>query len=357
MDTCTARAHSSRLADLLSREQVALADFLLALADFDKRRLWEPLGYTSLWHYLHRELGLSKGTAHYRQVAAGLVARYPDVEAALRDGRLCITSVIELARVLTPENRAEVLPRFFHRSKQEARAVAVELCPREVVPRREVVTAPIVQPVEPCTPLAPPVLAASASPAPTPAPAARPAVEPLTADLRRLHVTVSRRFLEKLEAAKDALSHASPGADAEAILEAGLDLILAQQAKRRAQVEKPRKARPPAEGSDHVSAEVRRTVWTRDEGRCQWRLDSGDICGSTHRPELDHIQPKARGGSSTVGNLRVLCSVHNDLAARLAYGERWMRRYSKSGGSPRRVRAGSRVTSAAGSAPPEAPRT
>jgi hypothetical protein len=36
-------------------------------------------------------------------------------------------------------------------------------------------------------------------------------------------VTVSRRFLEKLEAARDALSHSHPGADVEAILEAGLE--------------------------------------------------------------------------------------------------------------------------------------
>jgi len=29
-------------------------------------------------------------------------------------------------------------------------------------------------------------------------------VEPLTADLRRLHMTVSKRFMQKLEAARDA---------------------------------------------------------------------------------------------------------------------------------------------------------
>src|SRR6266542_6029256 len=55
-----ARALSARLADLLRAEQVAMADFLLALADFDRRRLWVDLGYASLFAYLHRELGLSR---------------------------------------------------------------------------------------------------------------------------------------------------------------------------------------------------------------------------------------------------------------------------------------------------------
>jgi len=39
----TAREFSSRLADLLAREHAALADFLVALADFDARRLWMEL--------------------------------------------------------------------------------------------------------------------------------------------------------------------------------------------------------------------------------------------------------------------------------------------------------------------------
>ncbi len=59
---------------------------------------------------------------------------------------LCITSVVEPAKVITPENRAEVLPRFFHRSRREAKEVSAELRP-QAAPRREVVT--VVQPVEP----------------------------------------------------------------------------------------------------------------------------------------------------------------------------------------------------------------
>ena len=93
-----------------------------------------------LFDYLHRELRLSRGSAHYRQVATRLVVRFPEIVEPLRDGRLCLTTVIVLARVMTEANRHEVLPRFFGLSRQEAEQVAVEIRPVEVVPRRTVVT-------------------------------------------------------------------------------------------------------------------------------------------------------------------------------------------------------------------------
>jgi hypothetical protein len=40
--------------------------------------------------------------------------------------------------VLTPENRDEVLPRFFGLSKREARELVAELKPAEHAPRRDV---------------------------------------------------------------------------------------------------------------------------------------------------------------------------------------------------------------------------
>ncbi len=132
---------TKRLAELLRREHGALADFLVALAEFDRERRWVELGHTSLFYFLHRELGLSKGAAFYRKTAAELIQRYPEVVEPLREGRLCITSVVELAKVITPENRGEVVPRFFHASKREAKAVAAELRPAEAAPHRDVVTA------------------------------------------------------------------------------------------------------------------------------------------------------------------------------------------------------------------------
>jgi hypothetical protein len=358
---------------------------------------------------------LSRGAAHYRKVAARLVRARPAVLEALRDGRLCITSVVELARVLTPANEAEVLPRFFHRSRREAREVAAALSPASAVPTRATVTrlqsvtpgpprvqqvepggatvsaaaalrvqlveldlasvtatpAPSVQPVEP-GPAATVVAAADAADAgrpvpptlppagldqpPSSVPAQRPSaaldphpcgargqdassaveplsfpplnrpptadeIKPLTADRFRLHVTVSRRFLAKLEAARAARSHARPGASAEDILEEALDLLLTRETRRREAKtsRRPPPARPSSPG--RIPAAARREVWARDGGCCQWPLASGGICGSTRRLELDHVVPRALGGSSIPENLRILCQPHNLEAARQLLGD------------------------------------
>ena len=342
----SARDLTARLADLLRRERAALAEFLVALADFDERRRWVELGYASLFDFLRRELGLSKSAAFQRKTAAQLIQTYPEVVEPLRDGRLCLSTVFEVSKVITPENRGEVLARYFHLSRREAMAVSAELRPCEAAPQRTVVTpvrapaAPAPSPpahfttraVLPEEPAAAPNV--NALPERPPSPPRRPPSEavPLSAELNRLHVTVSRRFLEKLEAARAALSHSHPGAKDEELLEAGLDLLLERHAKRRGLASKPRREAKPAK-RDHVPAHVKRAVWKRDGGKCQFPLEGGGVCGSTHQLQFDHIVPRGRGGPSTIENVRLACRPHNDLAARKVYGDAWMDRYTRGGGS------------------------
>ena len=134
------RESSRQLADLLRCEHLALADFLVALSEFDRAGAYRRLGFGNLFDYLLRELHISRGAAHSRRVAARLVGRFPEVVEPLRDGRLCLSNIVQLAKVMTDANRAAVLPKFFHCSKQEAKQVAVEIMPAAVVPRRTVVT-------------------------------------------------------------------------------------------------------------------------------------------------------------------------------------------------------------------------
>jgi 5-methylcytosine-specific restriction endonuclease McrA len=369
-----AQAQSDRLAKLLGEERLAMVAFLLALVEFDGKRLWVDLGYASLFDYLHRELALSKTTAYFRMSAARLIRAFPEVVEPLRDGRLCITAVAELAKVLTRDNCAAVLPRFYGMASREAKAVTAALAPMEEPPFRDVITrvplralevlslravpeaddssvrgpdqhrAEVPEPTDNGVPNGTPV-GCTAAVLQLAVPALRQdEVLPLTADLRRVHLTVSRAFEEKLTRAKVALSHKYPAGRLEEIFDAGLDLILEEHDRRKGALKKPKPqktapARPPA-GHDAGSARarsraenkdiprpVKREVWRRDSGRCQWKLASGNPCGSQVRVQFDHVVPRSRGGPSTAANVRLLCAAHNIIAARELLGDPLMDRH------------------------------
>jgi hypothetical protein len=413
LELLEARQLRDALKLLLRTEQAAMADFLVALAEFDRRRGWEPLGHANLFSFLVAELGLSKSAAYYRRSAAELLQVFPEVIEPLRAGRLCLSTIGELAKVLTKENRAVVTPRFFGLSSREAQELVAEFQPRHVPSTRMVVTRVLDLSVASPARSTQPRLAltaantgaaafAAASPTianPNEAPlwrfptsgiangggadlgagvhlSRRDEIVPLTADVRRVHFNVGTPVVKKLEAARAGLAHAIPGATMEQVLEAALDLLLEKQARARGQVKRPRGAAPaanltptatatpdtiadtiadttpdttdqPGPSSSRISgsrpegrairrdapraaipAAVRRAVWARDAGRCSWPLDGGGCCGSTHRLELDHIIPWAEWGGETEANLRITCAAHNRLAARQAFGERVMGRYS-----------------------------
>ena len=207
-----ARVLAARLADLLHGEQGAMAEFLVALADFERRRGWLELGHSSLFYFLHRELGLSKGAAHYRKTAAELVQRFPEIVEPLRDGRLCITSIVHLARVLTPENRREMLPKFFQRSKREAMAVAAALQPASAAPHRDIVTA--LRPgCAPASDAAAPALGPAPGPAPGPEPAPRPAVQPVEPGSKPLFAEACRTLAAHVDLGASRSSSSRAGAD------------------------------------------------------------------------------------------------------------------------------------------------
>jgi hypothetical protein len=84
----SARTLSENLASLLRHEHDALAEFLVALAVFDERRLWAELGYSSLFYYLHRELRLSKREALGSSPPSSRTPRLRPVRSSPLPGRL-----------------------------------------------------------------------------------------------------------------------------------------------------------------------------------------------------------------------------------------------------------------------------
>jgi 5-methylcytosine-specific restriction endonuclease McrA len=327
-DLAAARTFHSRLVELLRAEFVSLGAFLEALAEFDRRMLFRDLGHANLFEYLHKGLKLSRAAAHHRRAGAWLVQRFPEVLEPIREGKLCFTTAAVLASVATEENLAAVLPRFYGLSKQEALELAAELKPRTQVPMRTVVTR--VQASRPVDPPVEPVEEGKQTvPGIRPGELGMPRMEeertdvkrtlvvPMTATSSRFHVTVSRKFLALLKRAKAGDSHRNPGASDEEVLTAALELLIEKQAKRKA----------------CVPAKVKREVVKRDQGKCQWKLPDGGVCGATAKLEVDHVVPRGKGGPSTVENCRILCKPHNLESARQAYGDAHMDLFTR-GTSP-----------------------
>jgi hypothetical protein len=64
-------------------------------------------------------------------------------------------------------------------------------------------------------------------------------------------------------------------------------------------------------------------------------MGDGDVCGSTHRLELDHDLEVALGGKPVIGNIRLLCKDHNLMKAEQRLGRALMAKFRKATNSAR----------------------
>ncbi len=110
------RDFDARIRSLLGNERHVQVDFLLCLAEFDDAKGYEAFEYVTLWQYCERGLGLLECAIVRRIQAMKILRRFPAAEAYLRDGRLCMTGIGMLERVLTPENHLTILDRASRKS-------------------------------------------------------------------------------------------------------------------------------------------------------------------------------------------------------------------------------------------------
>lgn len=80
-----------------------------------------------------------------------------------------------------------------------------------------------------------------------------------------------------------------------------------------------------------IPAKIRREVWIRDQGSCQYQdPQTGRKCGSKFGVELEHRTPFSQGGQHSAQNLVCYCRHHNLWAAEKIFGSEVMGRYWKS---------------------------
>jgi hypothetical protein len=333
-----AEALTRRLLEIRKQERSLLVEFLGYLAELDRRKTVVVQGYPSLFSFCTDFLGLSKASAFRRTTAARLVARFPLVAEYLGDGRLNLTTLVELRDVLDEAHLVEILDGAAGRTEEQVKELVAALRPqaapadllRKLPTRRNDCSGSGPKPsranaVEPA-PAQPLPSALAAVPVAPPSAAvrseARPAarLDPIAPERHVLRVTVGPDFVADLESVRQALSHKLPGGGLEEVLHECLRVTLAHLERRRFGAGKKSSATDPPSGSRYVPVAVRKEVWTRDGGCCAFVGSTGRRCNSRHQVQLHHLDPFALGGRATAANLTLRCRVHNCYAAEQEYG-------------------------------------
>ncbi|HET9327548.1 MAG TPA: HNH endonuclease signature motif containing protein [Candidatus Eisenbacteria bacterium] len=291
------------------------------IAEIDERQLYLPAGYASMHAYCVGELKLSE-EAGFKRIHAGRTARrFPRIFRALAEGRLHLSAVILLAPHLDSESAEGLIEAAEGRSKSEIEALLVER-----YPRLELATGLCAVAV-PEDPRFGNASSAEVGEAVQHAPGrvgAASKMTPVAPQRYAFEVIIDQVTFDKLRRAEELLAHTVPAGDMSKVLGRVLDLAIGQLEKRKfGATDNPRDARPSTD-IRHIPAHVKRAVYERDGGQCTFAGESGHRCAEKRGLEFDHIEPVARGGRTTVENLRLRCRPHNQYEAGRVFGTEFM---------------------------------
>jgi len=306
---------------------------LAKLGEFDARCMYEPAGYSSMRSYCVEKHGMDENEAHCVIRVARTAHRHPAIFPALADGRLTQTAVLVLTPHLTPETPPESAAELIAASANKTKIEILRLLADRAAPLA-------VPSVFDCVPTMGTVTSeskrltpeSSVVPSTTPnsievkePPSLRGRVTPLSHGFSELSATLDNEATRALEDVRALLGHSLPSGSIPLVIKRAL-VLLARELRRKkfAQVDKPRAPRRKVDSS-HIPAHVRREVAKRDGETCAFVSAHGHRCNSRERVEFDHIEPLARGGESTVENVRLHCRTHNQHRAKHQFGAGFMK--------------------------------
>ena len=339
------------LTTLVAQDRATTASLLAHIAEVKERKLFRGAGQPSMQDYCVNVLRFSEDSAKKRLQAAGTARRFPLIFEALADGRLHLSGVCLLAPHLEPENADELIPAAMNKTRADIEKLLAHRFPQADLPEMlQAVVAPGSASVtfaeaksapghfsvtssqsvtaDGTSDEAPPAaehFGPPASPAPAvPAPQ-YPRVKPLAPQRYALQVTLDEQTHDLLREAQDLLAHTDGGRQIATVLRRALENDVRHLKQRKfAETERPRRSTRKQRSVRTVPAAVKRAVKARDEGRCTFTNEKGERCPARSGLEYDHERPVAKGGETTVENMRLRCRAHNQLAADETFGAGFM---------------------------------
>jgi hypothetical protein len=145
-------------------------------------------------------------------------------------------------------------------------------------------------------------------------------VRAISEDQISVQVTFNREQFEKLKRIQELLSYTHIGSSNAELLDAAMDVFLEKKDPLR-KAAKPRVApcdtaaeveMPFAKPAKSLTPSIRNVMLRKSGGQCEYRdPKTGHRCASRHFLDIDHIRPRALGGTNMPDNLRVLCRTHS----------------------------------------------
>ncbi len=316
---------------LAQQERQKLTEILHHLREVERRKLYSDLKYKSLFDYCINELRYSEGQAGRRINAMRIMCELPEIESKIESGKLSLTNIykaksyfteikkIEPRKNLDSEQKLGFLEKLEGKSARQAEQIILASLPRSPIPDE----------VE----------------------------RLLTPELTELRFVVSEEVKVKMSEIKDLIGPRAALMNLSELFNYMTDSTLEMLTRN-----KKVKGQKPFEKSDNVTTvsinpttetdirqtyvsplqpiakssieamtptppgephrpitsryipqRVRDEIWNRDKARCTQ-------CGSRRNLNIDHIQPFARGGTSTLENLRLLCFNCNQRQAIKSFG-------------------------------------
>ena len=352
------KALLSGIRRLSETERKTVLSILVHLVEIDRRRLYLPLGYSSLYEFCVKQLGYCEATAVRRVNVARCIAQFPLAYRALASGKVSLSNLSMVTRIITAENVSDLLSRIEGAAKKEVELLVSSRNPRSAIRDS-------VRPVHVRTVLEVPasgdgkeftITGDGNNPATSsgsgPAGATESGRGPAATERRivieeRLKISfgADQEFIEKLERIRSLFStkyHRK--LEFEEFFSILMDEYIERHSpegrlsrkEKREQNKAPQAQKKAGQRheqkktvSRYIPRKVRDEVHRQDKGRCTYVSPGGRRCGSKWDLHIDHIVPFARGGDNSPSNLRLLCAKHNRLEAERAYGKKHMEQYVK----------------------------
>jgi hypothetical protein len=285
----------SKTKGLVTEERILTALILRHLAEISSRRLYSELGYSSLFTFCVKHLGYTESQTQRRIEAMRALQEMPEIESKIRDGALSLTAVAQAQtyfrsqKEITLPEKKEILKTLENKSTRECEKILLAISPETTLPKEK--------------------------------------IKPISITHTQVTLNVPNELLEKIDKIKNLLSHKNLSMSKIQLLEEMAEICLKKLDPERHGLSRRSVSTAPKVNSRYIPEKIKRQIWMEAGGKCVFIGSTGRRCDSQALLEIDHIVPKALGGTNSRENLRLLCRSHNKWAAIQALGSEIMGQY------------------------------